>query len=73
MKFFKFNLNFSHGAIPHCPQMLQWQLFLMNVAWNGKAEKRAYCFTGYWLDLAQIWYRVVFLDSKSKTNNKILI
>ena len=30
-------------------------------------------FGRYWLDLAEIWYRGLFLDSKFKTNNKILI
>ena len=35
-------------------------------------KKIAYL-AGYSLDLTQIWYRGVFLDSKSKINNKILI
>ena len=26
---------------------------------------------GHWLDIAQIWYRGVFLDSKSKINDNI--
>ena len=46
--------------------------FVMNVLWNRKVKKLAHL-PGYWLDLAQIWCRGVFLDSKSKINNKIFI
>ena len=43
----------------------------MNVSWNRKVKKLAHL-PGCWLDLPQIWCKVVFLDSKSKINNKIL-
>ena len=42
----------------------------MYVSRNKKGKKIAYL-PGYWLDLAQIWCRGVFLDSKYKINNKI--
>ena len=42
------------------------------VSGNGKVNKLAYL-AECRLDLAEIWYRRVFLDSKSKTNNKTLI
>ena len=35
-------------------------------------KKLAYL-PGYWFDLAQIWCRGVFLDSKSKINQKTFI
>ena len=44
----------------------------MNVSQNRKVKKLAYL-PGYWLDLAQIWCKGVFLDSKSKINTKIFI
>ena len=46
--------------------------FVMNVLWKRKMMKLAYL-TRYWLDLAQIWCREAFLDSKSKTNHKNFI
>ena len=46
--------------------------FCYELSRNKKIEKRAY-FPRYWLDLAQILCRGVFLDSKSKINNKIFI
>ena len=44
----------------------------MNVSQNRKMKKLAY-FLRYWLDLAQIWCRGLFLDSKFKINDKIFI
>ena len=44
----------------------------MNVLQNRKVKKLAYL-PGYWLDLAQIWCRGVFLDFKFKINNKTFI
>ena len=35
--------------------------------------KKLASFPRYWLDLAQIWCKGVFLDSKSKINNKSFI
>ena len=52
--------------------MLPWQPFVINVLKNEKAKKLAYL-AGYQLDLAQIWYKGVVLNSKSKTSNKNLI
>ena len=43
----------------------------MNVSRDRKVKKLAYL-PRYWLDLAQIWCRGVFLDSKSKIKKKIL-
>ena len=42
----------------------------MNVLQDKKVKKLAYL-PRCWLDLAQIWCTEVFLDSKSKINNKI--
>ena len=43
----------------------------MNLLGDRKVKKLAYL-PEYWLDLAQIWCRGVFLDSKSKINKKFL-
>ena len=51
--------------------MWPWQPFVMNVLRSRKVKKLAYLL-GYWLDLAQIWCRGLFLDSISKINNKFL-
>ena len=51
--------------------MLPWQPFVMNVTPDRKVKKLAYL-PGYWSDLAQIWCKGVFLDSKSKINKKFL-
>ena len=47
--------------------MLAWQPF------EWKTEWKLAHLPGYSLDLAQIWCIGVFLDSKSKINNKIFI
>ena len=39
---------------------------------DRKVKKLAYL-PGYWLDLAKIWCRGVFLDSKSKISKKFFI
>ena len=75
MKFFKFNLTHM-GVILHIItihiNLRYWQPFVMNVSQNRKMKKVAY-FSRHWLDLVQIWCREVFLDSKSKINNKIFM
>ena len=48
-----------HSDISHLPQVLPWQPFVMNVLQDRKVNKLAYL-AGYWLDLAQIWYRGYF-------------
>ena len=63
--------HFALGDSSHCSQVLSWQPCVMNVSPNGKVKKLVYL-AGYWLDLAQIWYRGEFLDSESKSNNKFL-
>ena len=76
MKVFRqFNLT-PLGIILHMVAILivlrccQWQPSVVTV--YGKVKKLAYL-AGYWLDLAKIRYNGLFLDSKSKINNKILI
>ena len=44
----------------------------MNVSRNRKVKKLAHL-VGYWLDLAQISFREVFLSSQFEINNKIFI
>ena len=37
-----FGGHFVHGDNSHCPQVLPWQRFVMNVSRNGKVKKLAY-------------------------------
>ena len=80
-KFFKFNLTLwgGEGVILHMVTILialrcfhAWQPFVMNVSQNGKCEN-----LHIWQDISLILLksgnRGYCLDSKSKTNNKILI
>ena len=70
MKFFKFNLTLMR-VIFHIMTILIsircYQPFVTKVSQDRKVKKLAYL-PGYWLDLAEIWCRWVFLDSKSKMN-----
>ena len=76
MKFFKFNLT-PMVVILHIMAIfvnLGCYHVTMNMLWNRTMTKLAYL-AGYWLDLAQSWCEGggVFLDSKSKINNKDFI